>query len=740
MSEQQRTILIVDDSPEDRELYRRYLLRDCEYRYTILEATLGQQGLELWQQHQPDVVLLDYRLPDGDGLEWLDRMSTQKQQPCLPVIVVTGQGSEALAVRSIKAGAQDYLVKGQITPEGLQLAVNGAIATVQLRAQLQQRIEIERLVAQMTRQIHQSLKLDRILQTTVDEVRQFLQCDRVFIYRFRSDFSGIVVVESVGDNWLSIVDVQVEDRYFMQTRGEEYRRGRIQAVADVRAAGLSKCHVDLLSQFQIAANLVVPILHGEGLWGLLVANQCAAPRQWQPLEIELVQQLSTQVGIAIQQAELYQQARAELSERQQTEIERDRLFAQEQSAREEAERANRVKDEFLAVLSHELRSPLNPILGWVKLLQTSQLDEAQTKEALNTIERNAKLQTQLIDDLLDVAKILRGKLNLNAAPVNLGSIVESAMETVRTSADAKSIALHAVLPDIGLVSGDAVRLQQIVWNLLSNAIKFSPSGGRVEIELERVEAGRGGEGERGSRGEEHSLCPMPHAPCPMPYGQLTVRDMGKGISREFLPHIFEYFRQEDASITRQHGGLGLGLAIVRYLVESHGGTIAAASCGEGQGATFTVRLPLVAVVDESNRSPDSLARKLDLTGIRVLLVDDEPDTRQMLSFVFREYGAESMAAASGNEGLTLLESFQPHILVSDIGMPEMDGYTLMKRVRSLPPERGGQIRAIALTAYAREEDRQKAASAGFQEHISKPVELEKLVRAVFDLARQPEIP
>jgi CheY-like chemotaxis protein len=191
-----------------------------------------------------------------------------------------------------------------------------------------------------------------------------------------------------------------------------------------------------------------------------------------------------------------------------------------------------------------------------------------------------------------------------------------------------------------------------------------------------------------------------------------------------MPHIFEYFRQEDASITRQHGGLGLGLAIVRYLVEAHGGTIAAASSGEGQGTTFTVRLPLVAVTDESDRSPNSLARRLDLTGIRVLLVDDEPDTRQMLSFVFREYGAESMAAASGNEGLTLLESFQPHILVSDIGMPEMDGYTLIRRVRSLPPERGGQIRAIALTAYAREEDKQQATSAGFQSHISKPVEVE----------------
>ena len=319
MSQNIRTILIVDDSPEDRELYRRYLRRDLalpgvrgdrEYSYTILEAALGKQALLLWQQHQPDALLLDYRLPDLDGLEFLAKLQSSSQQWCLPVIMVTGQGNEALAVQAMKAGAQDYLVKEQITPEGLQLAVTRAIETVHLHTQLQQRIELEQLVSQITQKLYQTLALEEILQTIVTQVRQFLQTDRVFVYRFQPDSSGIVVVESVGDNWLPIRDVRVEDQYFRETQGEHYRQGRIQAVADIYTAGLTECHVDLLARFQIRANLAVPILHREALWGLLVANHCCAPRQWQPLEIDLFQELTAQIGIALQQAELYRAAQS----------------------------------------------------------------------------------------------------------------------------------------------------------------------------------------------------------------------------------------------------------------------------------------------------------------------------------------------------------------------------------------------------------------------------------------------
>ncbi|HEY9828859.1 MAG TPA: PAS domain S-box protein [Stenomitos sp.] len=389
----------------------------------------------------------------------------------------------------------------------------------------------------------------------------------------------------------------------------------------------------------------------------------------------------------------------------QLELDRDRLLQQEQSAREAAERANRIKDEFLAVLSHELRSPLNPILGWTRLLQSRRFDATKTAAALATIERNVKLQTQLIDDLLDIAKILRGKLAIEMVSVDLVFAIESAIETVRAAAVAKSIRLNAVLPPIGRISGDQVRLQQVIWNLLSNAIKFTPNGGQVNILLEQV-------------GDQ---------------AQITVSDTGKGINPDFLPHLFESFRQEDASTTRQYGGLGLGLAIVRSLVEAHGGKITADSAGPDQGATFTVRFPLLEVEPERQRADSYLGQELDLTGVRVLAVDDEPDARELLATVLTMYGAEVRTVDSAAEVFTALESFNPDVLVSDIGMPDMDGYELIQQIRTLPPEQGGQIPAIALTAYAREEDRQRAMASGFQQQVTKPLEPEQLVQWVVHL-------
>lgn len=396
----------------------------------------------------------------------------------------------------------------------------------------------------------------------------------------------------------------------------------------------------------------------------------------------------------------------DISERKQVEVERERLLEREKLARHEAERANQIKDEFLAVLSHELRSPLNPILGLTQLLQTHQLSAAKTAKALATIERNAILQTQLIDDLLDIAKILRGKLIVEMAPVDLSVIVKAALDTVKAAAAAKSIHLYAVLPPIGRISGDSNRIQQIIWNLLSNAVKFTPKQGRIDILLERVDC----------------------------HAQITVKDTGKGINSDFLPNLFETFRQEDASITRRYGGLGLGLAIVRSLVEAHGGTIVADSAGEGQGATFTMKFPLLDVEPEIQPSPrQKPAQKLNLASIRVLAVDDEPDARELLNTVLRMYEAEILTVTSATEALSALESFQPDVLISDVGMPDVDGYRLIEQIRALPPEKGGQIPAIALTAYAREEDHQKAINSGFQQQVTKPLEPGKLVQAVLNL-------
>ncbi|BAU66798.1 multi-sensor hybrid histidine kinase [Stanieria sp. NIES-3757] len=1476
MVEIPRTILIVDDAPEDRKLYRRYLLKNCEYSYTILEADLGQQGLELWQQQQPDLVLLDARLPDLDGLAFLAQLRSLVQQTYLPVIMVTGQEHEAIASQAIKAGAQDYLIKEQITPERLSVSIERVIEIVQLRTKLQQRSERERLIAQINRKIHQTLNLEEILQTTVTEVRQFLQSDRVLIFRLQSNGWGEVVTESVAVQWTPLLYTSLSDPCFNENDLESFRQGLVTITSDLHDGSIPPCQVELLTKLQVRANLVVPILVRERLWGMLIVHYCAAPHQWQPLEIELLQELAIQLGIALQQSKPEQQAQNELAERRrielelreseerlrsslkasrmgtwdwniktgliqwsenletffglkhgefegtfkmfvdlihpndrdhvlatidhaiatgedydiefrtvspngivrwalsqgkvfynqagqpvrmagnhiditerqqaaeilreseerfrqlaenintvfwireafeervsyvspaykrlwgldpqelyesqqawvqyihpddreaiaiafrekattgkfdeeyriilpdgnirwirdrcfpiedqkgniyrftgiaedltdakqretelrQTEIvlkqtterlnvalksapitlfnqdlelrytwiynptnyrvedvvgkrdeelaspdtaarltllkqqvletgiglreevkvtikgqtnyydltidpirdrqnaingitcaavditnlkqseealrlseaefriianaspaliwvcsatganiyfnerwyeytgqsleeplgfgwvntihsddakrilpywqhccatgepyegevryrqkdgeyrwhrfralpqrnnsgaiekwfgcsvdihdgkraeeviaanearlrgfveanvvgilygdiygniyeandellkivgytreelragrlrwiditppehlpldeqaiaeaqakgactpyekeyihkdgrkipilvgyslvgeareesvafildlsdrkaaeaalkeseerfrqmaetisdifwmmdvkqkqilyinpaferiwgrspeqlyqrleagyayihpedrervvftldqaletngfeieyriirpdgsirylhergfvvpneqgqltrlvgvaqdityrkhaehEREQLLQREQLARQEAERANRIKDEFLAILSHELRSPLNPILGWAQLLQMSRLNSDQMAEGLATIERNAKLQTQLIDDLLDVAKILRGKLSMKMASVNLAFVIEAAIGTVRTAAMAKSIQLQVELPQVGQIFGDAARLQQIIWNLLSNAIKFTPNHGRVDIQL--------------------SLLANQSSTIQVKYAEIIIRDTGKGIKPDFLPYIFESFRQEDASTTRNYGGLGLGLAIVRYLVEAHGGTIWADSKGEGQGATFTVRLPLLVSQPTSHQSEQVLKQELDLTGIRILTVDDEPDARKLLTVLLTQYGAEVLSVASAGEVLANLESFQPDVLVSDIGMPNVNGYSLIEQIRDLSPQQGGQVPAIALTAYAREEDRQQAFTSGYQWHINKPLEPEQLVQAVMSL-------
>ncbi|MBK1986325.1 PAS domain S-box protein [Sphaerospermopsis aphanizomenoides BCCUSP55] len=396
------------------------------------------------------------------------------------------------------------------------------------------------------------------------------------------------------------------------------------------------------------------------------------------------------------------------------------VLQEKQAACEAAEKANRIKDEFLAVLSHELRTPLNPILGWSQLLKTGKLDKVKTDEALKSIERNAKLQVDLIDDLLDVSRILRGKLTLNITTVHLADVILSALETVNLTAAAKNVVIKSQLEkNVGKIRGDAVRLQQIVWNLLSNAIKFTPEGGRVEVKLEQF----------GS---------MAH---------ITVSDEGKGISRDFLPHIFEHFRQEDGSTTRKFGGLGLGLAIVRHLVELHGGTVEADSPGEGQGATLTVKLPLISSWPEIVTEHQCEDESINLNGIKVLVVDDDADLLDFVKFVLELYGATVTTATSALAALQMWVRSKFDVLVIDIGMPDMDGYELLRKIRVWSSNTGAEIpgvikkdasmpKAIALTAFAGESAQQQAIAAGFQMHISKPVEPDALAAAVAQLVQR----
>lgn len=410
----------------------------------------------------------------------------------------------------------------------------------------------------------------------------------------------------------------------------------------------------------------------------------------------------------------------DITDRKRAEKDKELLLQWEQAARSQAEAANRTKDEFLATLSHELRTPLNAILGWIQLLRCRNLDQDTTNIALETIDRNSRALAQLIEDVLDVSRIIQGKLCLNIQPVELMTVIESTVNSMSPAANAKEISIESKLdPSIGIVMGDVNRLQQVMWNLLSNAVKFTPKEGKVYIQTERINS----------------------------YVQIRVSDTGVGIHPDFLPYAFERFRQADGSTTRTHNGLGLGLSIVRHLVELHGGTVDIESPGVNKGTVLIVNLPMKPVVvkpinhlvDEKLVPIHKAAPVIPiLTGLKLLVVDDESDACHLLATFLTDYGARVLTAASAKEAMLLLEEYQPHVLISDIGMPEEDGYVLIRRIRSLTEAEGGQIPAIALTAYARLEDRDKALLSGFQLHFPKPINPLDLVLVVANLVGRNE--
>ena len=411
----------------------------------------------------------------------------------------------------------------------------------------------------------------------------------------------------------------------------------------------------------------------------------------------------------------------DFTERKQAEAERERLLANEHAARQAAEEASRMKDEFLAVLSHELRTPLNAIVGYANLIRNGRYQPEEASRMLNIVLRNARTQQQLIDDMLDVSRIITGKMRLNLRPVEPKAVIRSALDTARPAAEAKRITFDVEFdPSAGVITGDANRLQQAVWNLLSNAVKFTPAGGKVTVRLTR---------------EDRHI-------------EIAVSDTGKGISPEYLPQVFNRFSQEDYSTTRKHGGLGLGLSIVRHVAELHGGRVRAASEGVGRGATFVIRLPMSVELTVEHRkaeshkitgyAPHETARGegAQLNGASVLVVEDDADTRQMLKRVLESHGAVVKTAASAAEALEMVADSPPDALVADIGMPDEDGYSLMRKIRRLPSSRGGTVPALALTAYARPEDRARALTAGFQQYVAKPIEPDELAEVVAKLAER----
>lgn len=496
---------------------------------------------------------------------------------------------------------------------------------------------------------------------------------------------------------------------------------------------------EVYAHYRFGAWISLPLVfEGQAVGGMTLGFN--EPQQFQPEDQTFILTVAQQCAQAIARAHLYEAERA---------------------ARTVAEEANRIKDEFLAVLSHELRTPLNPILGWARLLKERRLDDLKTTVAIETIERNAKLQAQLIEDLLDISRVLQGKLHLNVAPVPLDATIAAAIETVRLSAEAKSIQIQTqISASMKFVLGDAGRLQQVIWNLLANAVKFTPAGGQIEISLEQLEerpetsrslwaVGSGqepvGQGHELEHEEEKvqnqerqvensgpTACCLPFT---VPIAQITVRDSGRGIDPGFVAHVFDTFRQADSTTTRQFGGLGLGLSIVRHLVELHGGRVQVKSAGIDQGATFVVQLPLMTAAPDQNL-PMAATAAPSLKGLQILAIDDEPDNLELLTFMLEQQGAIATAMSSAQAALSEVAQRSFDLLVCDISMPDLDGYQFIRQLRQRSPQRGGQIPAIALTAYAGEYNQQQALAAGFQTHLAKPMDLTALVQAIVELVGQ----
>ncbi|MBE8991033.1 response regulator [Nostoc sp. LEGE 12450] len=667
-------ILLVDDKLENLLALEAILEKLGE---NLVRATSGEEALRCLLHQDFAVILLDVQMPGMDGFETATLIRNRGRSRHTPIIFLTAfSTSDQMLFKGYALGAVDYLLK----PLDPNILTSKVIVFV----------ELFKKTEAVKQQAAQLVAVNGSLRQSEERLRSLSTCSPVGIFEIDTEggcrytnpryqaICGLKAAESLEKRWLESVHPEDRERavlswsnYICEGRdySEEFRFQTAQGI---------------IRWVQVRSS---PMLSGQG---------------------ELLGYVGTLEDI---------------TERKQAEEVRAQVI-REQTARQEAEAANRMKDEFLAVLSHELRTPLTSMLGWSKILRSKKLDEKATSRALEAIERNATSQMQLIEDILDVSRIIRGQLRLNVSAVNLITVMEAALEAVRPLAEPKEIVLTTVLDtSVGSVYGDPARLQQIVWNLLTNAIKFTPKGGRVEVHLSVI-------------CDQEQQKTHKHA-------QIQVIDTGIGISPEFLPKVFERFRQADSTTTRSHNGLGLGLAIVRHLVELHKGTISAESPGTGEGATFTVRLPLLQD-NRGNRGNREVTGEISssvvstpLAGLRVLVVDDEADTRNFLSFMFEEYGAFTTAVASVDEALAILEQAKTDILISDIGMSEQDGYTLIRKLRSLEPEKGGSIPAIALTAYTREEDRLEALSAGFQQHLSKPIDPTKLIAMVASVLKLP---
>jgi signal transduction histidine kinase/DNA-binding response OmpR family regulator len=695
-------VWIVDDSPLELEMARRAL----SAAYDIETFPEGAPMLErLASTPGPDALVLDCQLPGMSGIDVCRFLRGTLDEIALPVVMLTVQGHKQDVVEGLAAGANDYVTKPYDAAELL-----ARVGTLSRTKRLYERarraekaLEVERdhldLLARAGTALYTSLDVVSRCESIARLIVPAL-ADACGVYMCQQDGALALVAGSTADAGRAGIlgDLtRITQLVLGSSTGEGPQAIRPVFVPDVSgmlamaltdATPSDAAPLAALRDAGVTAYILAPLALQDRAVGCLALAITDSSRRYDEPHFALAQELGRRTAGAADNA---------------------RLFEMTQVERARADEANRAKDEFLAIVSHELRSPLTAILGWASLLSAGDLNADDRTRAVQIIERNARSQTQLIADLLNISSILSGKLRLDVTRIQPGTIVEGGLETIRPTADAKGVRLEALVDaEAGLIQGDPERLQQIVWNLLTNAVKFTPKGGRVEARVQRVGA----------------------------EVEVVVTDSGCGIPAEFLPHVFERFRQAETGVARQHAGLGLGLAITRHLVELHGGTIQATSPGPGLGATFAVRFPLApqgvapSAPVEGRKQGGSAAPLVcppELEGLRVLLVDDEADVRTFLGAALRRCKAEVTAVATVADAMSAVRAAPPDILLSDIGMPGNSGYDLIRMIRNLPPEQGGRTPAVALTGYSRLDDRTRALMMGFDMHITKPIDPAELL-------------
>ncbi|HEX8197741.1 MAG TPA: response regulator [Pyrinomonadaceae bacterium] len=749
-SKQQANILLVDDRPENL-LAMETVLADLGQN--LISVSSGREALRFLLAEEVALILLDVQMPGLNGFELAELIRERKCTQRTPIIFVSATSKdEQYVFKGYSLGAVDYLTK-PIEPEILKSKVRFFIELFQQNQEIKRQAhllekanieldglnaELEARVSKRTAQLEAAnqkleneivvrkraearLATEHAVTRTLAEASNLETASQAILKAFcehlKADVSCLWLLNDKNTK-LSLAQIEVSEEagdvasFVNESKRLKFKIGvglpgqvweknaPIWLPNTVRGEKFPRAAVAATVGLHSAVGF--PIKIGKEIFGVIEFFTRRPLLSDQNL-LNMLEATGSEIGQFIQ--------------RKRVEAERENLLLREKTLREQAEKASRLKDEFLATVSHELRTPLNAILGWGQMLNTGKLTDADRDRALETIYRNAKSQAQLIDDLLDTSRLITGNLRLNLSPTSVIKVIESALDVVRPAAEAKKINLSAVYNSkIETVTCDSHRLQQMIWNLLTNAVKFTPNGGSVEIALEQSGSNI----------------------------QIKVKDTGQGIPGEFLPFVFDRFRQADSSSTRRHGGLGIGLAIVRHLAELHGGSVKADSDGENLGATFTITLPASLAVnnhkeselDENNGYLKKESSDLELDGVRILIVDDDADTCEMLTYALNQWGAQAQTSASVSEAFNSLSEWQPDILLTDINMPGEDGYALISKVRSLTSEKIASIPAIALTALARPEDSEQAISAGFQLHFAKPVDTQKLAEAIINLTRK----